>query len=251
MTWAMLLAASDAASLGPLRRERGLEACLVDGQLWLRGSTVDDALALRLRQLPALERYTVCEPERVSVRSTPALVAEGTIVPRGYLPEGKWLPLDCWLPLTRPAPQSVTASSALDVIPFALVRDDVLREPNLLITSLATWSDYAARAPLVRLQRWSFAANDRDEALIRGLPLPPLPGRQLVEREGVAVEAGWTWSPAVDAAVLRRKLRATANDLLLLQSDEAKQMFAQIIPANAFVKTTRSAVRLTRSGVSM
>jgi hypothetical protein len=128
---------------------------------------------------------------------------------------------------------------------LTLVRDPIVREPNMLITSLATWCHYAANAPLVRLQRWSFAVNDRGEALIRGLPLPPLAGRRFVEQDGVAVEAGWTWSPNVSAAVLRRKVQVTGGDLLLLHGEP---LAVEVVPAAAFVKATRSAARQTLAG---
>jgi hypothetical protein len=198
-----------------------------------------------LRQLPAIERYVV--------QSDQALLAQGALVPRGYLPQGKWLPLQHWLPVV--APQLLfleyRGEGAKDTsVVLTLIRDQTLREPNLLLTPQVAWSEYAASAPLIRLQRWSFAANDRREALIRGLPLPPLPGQRLVESAGVAVEAGWTWSPPVDAAVIRRKQRASSDDLLLLRAGPDAQAVVEVVPAASFVKASRSAVRLTTSGAA-
>jgi len=234
--WALALDAEHVTALAPLRREPGLEAALVAGQLWVRGQMASDSLALRLRQLPAIARYAV-QPDE-------GLLAEGALVPQGFLPPGKWLPLEHWLPVIAPA---VAAGHVTPFEPVALrlVRDTSLRQPNLLLTALATWSDYAAIAPQCRLQHWSFAANQQGEALVRGLPLPPLPGRQLVETEGIAVEAGWTWFPAVEAAVLRRKYQLSSGDLLLIQPGPGLQAVTDVIPAVAFVKATRSAVRLT------
>lgn len=234
--WALVLDMEHAAALGPLRREPGLEAALVEGRLWLRGQTTSDSLATRLRQLPARARYTV--------QADQALLLEGALVPQGYLPQGKWLPLEHWFPVTVP---TVVESRVdpIEPVMLRLARDTTLRQPNLLLTTLKIWADYAASAPQFRLQHWSFAANQRGQVLIRGVPLPPLPGRQLIETEHVAVDAGWTWFPGVEPLVLRRKLQLASGDLLLMQLGEADDSVIEVIPAEAFVKATRSAVRLT------
>jgi hypothetical protein len=246
--WALELDAGDIASLGRLRLERGLEACQQGDRLWLRGGNLDESLALRVRQLPALERYTVLSDQ--------ALVAEGHQVPHGYLPQGPWLPLAELIEIARP--ESGSAAHENGVLntwmpaSLVLVRDDLIREPNLLLARIDLWSDYAAAAPQIRLNRWSFAANDCGEVLIRGTPLPPIAGQRFVEIEGVAVEAGWMWSPRVEPVVLRQKLELAADDLVLLRSDGEAigAVRAEIIPAASFVKATRSAVRLTERGAS-
>ena len=53
-----------------------------------------------------------------------------------------------------------------------------------------------------------------------------------------------------DAAVVRRKLQASRDDLLLLRGESASQTAVEIVPAASFVQATRSAVRLTRSGAA-
>jgi hypothetical protein len=237
--WALVLDVEHAAALGPLRREPGVEAALVAGRLWLKGQTASDSLVTRLRQLPALARYTV--------QADQSLLLEGALVPQGYLPQGKWLPLEHWLPVTVP---TIVESRVdpIEPVMLRLVRDTTLRQPNLLLTTLKTWADYAASAPQFRLQHWSFAANRQAQVLIRGVPLPPLPGRQLVEIENVAVEAGWTWFPIVEPIVLRRKLQLASGDLLLIQPGQANVAAVEVVPAAAFVKASRSAVRLTAAG---
>jgi hypothetical protein len=57
----------------------------------------------------------------------------------------------------------------------------------------------------------------------------------------VAVPAGWTWRPALDAAVLRQRLGVEQGELALLAPDGT----CEKLSADAFVGATRSAVRLT------
>ena len=100
-------------------------------------------------------------------------------------------------------------------IPLSLVPDPVYRESNMLLTSLAEWTAYGDTASQVRLDRWHFAVSAKEEVIVRGVPLPPLPGTRLVEEQGVAVPSGWHWSPAVDADVLRSMFKLASHDVLL------------------------------------
>jgi hypothetical protein len=76
---------------------------------------------------------------------------------------------------------------------------------------------------------------------VRGQPLPPLSGERFVECEGVAIPAGWHWSPNVEAVVLRELLCLTAGDVALLHVSGDYELVA----AANFVQATRSAVRHT------
>jgi len=181
--------------------------------------------------LPGATRFSVF-PDR-------QLLAAGTHVPHGYLPTGPWHPLAEWLGITlEPAGLAGKAGEKASV---RLVRSSSPREANVLLVPLAVWRDYGVSAPQVRLERWSFAVNDSGEVVIRGTPLPPLPGQPFVERDGVAVPAGWDWAPPVDAAVLREVLGLAAGDLALLRPDGAWDR----VPADAFVRAVRSAIRLS------
>jgi hypothetical protein len=237
--WALVLDAEHLAALAPLRRTEGIKATFITGQLWLRGETTSDSLAASLRRIPATERYEVLKDQ--------ALLAAGSLVPRGFLPQGPWQPLEHWLPVTAPVAMAGECDG-FEPTALRLVRDATLRQPNLLLTKLRAWTDYASSAAQFRLQFLSFAANQRGEALIRGVPLPPLPGRQLVETEDVIVEAGWTWYPAIEAAALRHKFDVSRGDLLLIQPGPAPEVIIEVIPSGAFVKATRSAARLTAAG---
>ena len=96
-------------------------------------------------------------------------------------------------------------------------------------------------APQVRLDRWRFAVAADGRVAVHGQPLPPLPGRRWVEQEGIAVPAGWTWTPAVEAALLRQVFGLAEGDVALWDVDGAWERIA----ADEFVRATRAAVRAT------
>lgn len=243
MTWAIEIDAADAAACGPLRHEAGIEACVVAGRLWLRGPDAGESLAARLRRLPALGRH--------AVTADGALVAEGRIVPQGRLPAGRWLPLHCWLPLEPPRVRRAgCAEPAAPRVVVTIARGGPPAEPGLLMTDLGSWTAHAVTAPAIRLARWSFAVSADRLVIVRGLPLPAVPGRRLVAERGVAVDAGWTWAPPVAPETLRAIVGAADDDLVILsRAAETAAAHCTIVPGDAFVKATRSAVRLSAAAV--
>jgi hypothetical protein len=115
---------------------------------------------------------------------------------------------------------------------------------SVLLTSIDGWTAYAIQAPQVRLNRWQFAAAQDGRAIVRGDPLPPLPGERWVEREGIAVPAGWRWSPPVEAAIVRAVFGLEPGDLALWQTDGTWRR----IRAADFAPASRAAVRATAEG---
>jgi hypothetical protein len=129
---------------------------------------------------------------------------------------------------------------------LAMVRCHVPKDSNVLWTIASAWHEWALSASQVRLRNLAFAATADSEVVVRGTPMPPIKGRRFVECDGVAVEAGWTWSPPLDAGVVREALELARNGLALLHSDGTWDH----IPAEAFVHATRSAVRMSAGGAT-
>ena len=132
--------------------------------------------------------------------------------------------------------------STLSAVPLQIVAGGVVREPALLETSQGLLSQYAETAPQWRIERWSFAAATDGRVLVRGSPLPPLPGIHWVEMDGICVPAGHAWSPEVEPAVVRQLLKLEYGDLALLREDGTWDRVA----ADDWVRASRSALRRTQ-----
>lgn len=229
--WAIRLDRDNAAAAGRLRQVAGVEICQQAEAVWLRGPEADEKLQGRLAAVPGARRFTVLPDGQ--------LLPVGGRVPRGWLPKGPWTALSRWIVLAVP-PGRFAGRCELGV-PLVLVRSDQAQEASLLVTDWQIWSRYAVDAPQVRLDHWRFAAAADGRAAIHGRPLPPLPGEPWVEREGVAVPAGWAWSPAVEVAIVRCCFGLAAGDVALWHSDGDWEKIA----ADDFVRATRAAVRAT------
>jgi hypothetical protein len=213
-----------------------VEALPGGDQLWLRWGASHDLLE-QVKLIPGGQLFEVIGHGQ--------LVPYSFHVPTGELPEGQWLPLRKWLSLTLPLAR--ISSNHFERAPLTLVREDQFSEPQIVLTDVQTWHNYAITAPQIRLDRWTFAVSARGQVVVRGLPLPPLRGERLVERDGIATIAGWRWSPAMEAKILAKAFGLAEGDVLLwLTSDHY-----EIVRAGDFVKATRQAARLSLAGVNL
>jgi len=225
----------DAASLGPLRRQSGLEVCQCEDALWLRIRVLDEELDATIRALPGT---------RFAVLSDQQLVPAGAQVPTGHLPEGPWTRLSEWM--TVRAEPAAFCGRVTDRLRLRIVRGGYPAEANVLLTTVDRWRDYAVAAPQIRLDQWAFAVSGNGQVVIRGTPLPPLRGTRFVESSAVATPAGWTWSPPVAIEVVRAVLGLKQDDLALMHADGSWHH----ILGDDFVRATRSAVRLSVGGAN-
>jgi hypothetical protein len=236
-TWVLVAPLESAAVLARVRPTTGLEILEQADSLWLRGCSRDDELDRQLRLIPGGRRFCVMADGQT--------VPAGKLVPLGRLPEGTWTPLAEWLELALPA-AIAAPPPRIPPQPLRLVPTGQMREPALLETSLAEWCRYVETAPQWRIDCWTFAATADGQVIVRGLPLPPLPGLQWVVEEGVALPAGYEWSPPVDALTLQQALGLAAGELALLRPDGSWDRVA----ADDWTRASRSAARATREVLS-
>ncbi|QDU59382.1 hypothetical protein Pan216_02100 [Planctomycetes bacterium Pan216] len=225
---AVRLPRHETAMLGRLRCHRGITLHDAGESLWLRVDGEDDRRDRIILALPG---------DRFRVLPDGQLVRPHQLVPKGRIPEGPWHPLAEWMSVSL-APAGFAGELA-DRRKLTLVRGGTVRDATLLLTSVHAWRDYAASAPRVRLDPLVFAMNRSGDVIIKGSPLPPLVGTRYVERDGVAVEAGWTWEPALEPIVVAQAFGIEEGDLVLLTRDRGWQHLG----AGDFVRATRQAAR--------
>jgi hypothetical protein len=230
VAWAVLLPRASALAAGALRLRGDVRVREEEEELlWLRGEDLGEELDLELRKLPGARRHTVDGDGRFT--------EVGHRIPAGTLPSNGWKPLSTWL---SPGPQpAALAGDVPQRVVLRVERTGVERPASVLLTSVEAWAAYARRAPAARLRPLTFAACADGRTIVRGAPLPPVPGRRYAEREGVAVPCGYAWSPPVEPAVVRQVLRLAAGDLALFAGDGTHER----VDAAHFARATRAAAR--------
>lgn len=233
--WAIAVAVVDARLLAPLVGLNSVTACIAGEAFWVQGKCQRDEEREAVEEFVSGDKYHVLRDGQ--------LIPWIARVPKGHLPAGPWVPVhQVW------KPQFPTAAMAIAHAPrakIAMVRDEHERPCNLLLTDHHRWTTFVKTCPQVRLAKWSFAASADGRVLIRGTPLPPVPGTRYVEQAGVAVEAGWWWSPDVSPHVVRRALSIPSGAIGLLSADGQ----LELVPGSEFVTATRTAVAATAHAV--
>lgn len=229
--WALQLRSSDLDALAALWHVPGLTAALYDNHIWLRGDEPDDAVRRLLPIIPCVGRFDIL-PDG-------ALRIPGRRVPQGVLPQVAWQPLKSYLTVTLPAACLPARQHAR--VEVRLVPSPEDREPDVLLTDLNVWAEYANSAPQIRLRGCQFAVSGDGRVLVQGTPLPPIAGTRAVARSGLVVPCGWGWTPAVEASVLASAWGVVPGDLWLLWSGRPIER----VPGDQLVAASRSAVQQT------
>ena len=191
-----------------------------------------DPDATRWSNLPFTGRYLVDSKNR--------LTRMGKSVPSREMPESEWSQLDQWIQVPRP-----------DSVPGGLLPAPVRISPerrrggtheiDLLVTSFATWAEWALTAPLARLQPLKFAASSDGRVCLIGKPLPPIPGDAWVLHQNIAVRAGFGFPNHCHASWLESRFELAPGSIALWHEDGSHE----ILPAPAFLAASRSHVRAT------
>ena len=130
-----------------------------------------------------------------------------------------------------------------------MVQSGVERDPELLRTDLGALREYLRGAARVRWARLGFAVSLEGSVLVRGTPLPALPGQRWVRMGRVYVPVGFQWSPAVEPAVVEQLLAVAANEWIVWLAPVPDEVAAAgnllRLTEEQFVPLTPSAVRAT------
>lgn len=227
----IVLAEADREALGHVRTITGLQVGLQIGKIWLRGILVDEGeIDLRIRQLPALQRY-FCEEGM--------LFLPDALTPVAHLPKLNWQPLQAHMPLDLPT--AAYAGESTQRIPLRLVpakQEQPAVALRCALDHLQAWADAAAE---VRIGRLRIAVDAEGTAFVMGHPLPNVPGTSFWNCDGLLLPAGMELEFPMLAPVILAKVNPTKENLVLLDHEGRPEL----IHLGHFVAATRSGIRLS------
>lgn len=236
--WAICIKPDGVDSLGPLRCMRGLQVCMEDEEIWVRGENLETLSSLEVRSLPAVGRYQI---------DTDRLLPLGKRLPVGLLPKGPWSPLQEWAEVDMARP--LLPGKTLDRLALSLTPSESPAESNLLITSVEACRVWAEHASALRLARLSIASDlSQQRVLVKGTPLPPLPGARYVINDSVGLPTGYDFDLSISRVDVVSLLRLSPGQCALFEPDGSWSVFND----DDLTAATRSTLRLLgRSGPSL
>jgi hypothetical protein len=226
--WVLLLRRTQASGLARLLDAPDVEVAELADLLWVRGRGSEEDVARVRSLLPGGRFFELLEPDR--------LRPPGRLVPTARLPEARYRPLRSWLSLSLP-PVALCGETSRTV-GLRLVPGRGPRGEELLLAHADRFRDFLSQAPSFRIAPLRFAVNGESEVLVRGTPLPSIAGERFVSCGGIAVAAGWTWTPALGVPVLRSWLGLAPGTLALWRADAtiAEVSLSSFAPANRRVR---------------
>ncbi|MEM6570427.1 MAG: hypothetical protein AAF957_18595 [Planctomycetota bacterium] len=240
-TWAWYARAGGLgpSGVGNLRIAPDVEAASVDGRLWLRGRAAEPDVLRAVASIGAEVFSPGGDGELIAAHPP------GRRVPTALVPDAAWRAIADVLPVRVEA--AALAGTLPPPVELSVVRGGPPREPAALRVSLARLVDWIDLAPAARFESLVFAADASGEALVLGTPLPPLEGTLYWEAAGVLVPCGHRIDPDVDGATARAVLAGEddddPDDRYLVDPEGMAR-----VPASAWVRASRSAVRATAAG---
>jgi hypothetical protein len=181
--WVGRLPRRDIAALDACRLVPSLELCEEDDEVWVRIRGDDQNARELLAHVPWTATYDLL-PGGVLRRC-------GHSLPEQCLPGGRWERLSAALQPELPAAREPGQPPGR--VDLQLVNGGEWKSPNMLGINSGVWSSFVDTAASVRLKRLYFAQTGRD-VIVRGAPLPPVPGTQFIEENGIAKPVGMRFS---------------------------------------------------------
>lgn len=230
MEWVFIISMKNKARLGTVRCLTDWVAAEDETTIWLKGGNSGEPVDLKIRQLPIDQIFLLDEKMQL-------FPVKGK-TPVGLLQSMDWKVLTDFISVELPV--AALPAQQMDTYEPRLVPAEKEQPCEVLLTDWATWSAYAMKAPAIRLSPLQFAASASDDVLVLGTPLPPIPGKTYWRDQQLFIPAGWAFEVGINAQILSRSLCPEKETFLLF--DEKGQW--ERIPGSAFVKASRSAVRL-------
>jgi hypothetical protein len=229
----LLLPPESTASLGPHRTRAGWEICEDGPRLWLR---IPDGAESQTASLPALARYRIDSRQR--------LIPLNATLPVGLSPAGPWQPLTEFLSVPPPAP--LLPGRTPGRVDISLSRSSHEVEPAALLANVDDLLAWANQASRLRLSRLTFAASSDGRVLVRGTPLPPVPGSAHYFQGRLALPCGWELTAPLLPVWVEESLALPTGAIALLLPEGGIEMLGQ----ESFTPLSLAALRRTHEALS-
>jgi len=222
----------DQDALGIIRCIRDIQAAIDGETVWIRIPFKIYLDEISIKQLPVENTFMADAEGR--------LFQLGGFTPVDLLKELAWQPLISLINVELPV--SLLPGKVEQKISINIISSKNVQPGAALLTSLTVWKNYAETASSTRLNNLRFAVSEKNEVLVVGTPLPPLPGTEFWISNDILVPCGYDFEYRLESVLIKEQYNS-GNDSLLLSNIEGE---IQLISKTLFVPAKRSAIRLTK-----
>jgi len=217
--------------IGQIRHLPGCWIAESNETFWLKIEKPSTGFPLSVEQIPAKARYRLEHDLLFPLKGS---------TPVGKLPEMEWQPITSFMTVELPTP--ALPGSIKKQIQVKLIRTENPKDAPFMLIPWENWKNYALQASNIRLQTLSFAVSAKQDVIVRGNPLPPLPGLLFWQNQQTLLPAGWNFEHSILAEILSINYLKGKEEWLLIRSEQEWER----IKKKNFIQASRSAIRKTQ-----
>ncbi len=219
-------------SLGNVRCMEEIQIAIDENLIWLRGIIDTPDIDIKIKQLPAKDTFIINENN--------LLFAPKSLTPISLIPVLEWKPIKELIKVETPI--AAMPGNPNEKVEIKLKQSNLNKNGDALLATLAIWKEYSEIASAIRLEQLKFAVSEKNEVLIVGNPLPPIPGNEYWLENGILLPCGYNFEIPIVADLINKKLNDKNDSILLFNLNGTFQK----IDRSFLVKARRSAIRLTK-----
>lgn len=195
--------------LAPLRKWSHLKVAFDKNQIWITNFDHAQIESIEVKSVPY---------KTIFYRKDSKLFLLNSLLPERNEPSFLWTPIERAFPL-----EIINANHNYfgieEKIAVKLIREEVERAAEVLLTNISTLENYLNAAPAIRLKNLTWTVVGETEVLIFGKPLLPISGTVFWKNQEAIIPVGYNFELPMLSEAINKKINAEQNTWVIWFKD--------------------------------
>ena len=187
--------------LAPLRKWSNLKVAFDKDQIWVSNFDHYQIESIDVKSVPY---------KTIFYRKDSKLFLLNSLLPDRNEPSFLWTPIERAFPLEIKN-ANYNYFGIEEKVTIKLVRDEVEREAEVLLTDISTLENYLNSAPEIRLKNLTWVVIGTSEVLIFGKPLLPINGTVFWKNQDAIIPVGYNFELSILSETINKKINANKS----------------------------------------
>lgn len=219
------------ADLANIRYWSNLKVAFDGSVIWIRDFDYAQIESVAVKKIPTKNRYYEREGKLIPI---------GSLLPECTVPNLLWTPISRALPIKLPT-LNHNYFGLHEAVEIRLIPAEITQEAFATIVHITDLTNYLNQAPAVRLLPLQWLLVSPTEALIKGIPQLPVPGKTYWKHDRHLLPAGWDFELSLLSGIIYKKI-APEELSWIFWTENGRYL---VLPESGFRPLTLSSVRAT------
>ncbi|MFK7776025.1 MAG: hypothetical protein AB8F94_28130 [Saprospiraceae bacterium] len=237
LSYFLLVEKTNKDDLAPLRKWGNLKVSFDKDQIWVTNFDHHQIESIEVKSVPY---------KTIFYRKESKLFLLNSLLPDRNEPNFLWTPIERAFPLEiKNANHNYFGIE--EKVTVKLVRDELEREAEILLTNISTLENYLNTAPAIRLKNLTWVVIGTSEVLIFGKPLLPISGTVFWKNQEAIIPVGYNFELSILSETINKKLNSNKTTWVIWFKDAT--YFA--LEKSQLMPLTLSSFRKTKQKLSI